>query len=138
MLYVYFHRMKGNAGNLYETELTWPEKVFIIRLPIWFVQPCKWMNDGLAEKKKTRHLLLLESYRCHYITSVPCLLLFLIHFLHKFTENTIPHHQKNLKQEKNNQLNNQPIFFKVTQLWLPHSSLKGSIPCKNVDFAVKV
>lgn len=72
MLYAYFHRMKGNAGNLYETELTWPEKVFIIRLPIWFVQPCKWMNDGLAEKKKKQTPLVagILQMSLHYLCAM--------------------------------------------------------------------
>lgn len=51
MLYAYFHSMKGNAGNLYGPELTLPENVFIVKIPIWFVQQHKWMNDGPAEEK---------------------------------------------------------------------------------------
>lgn len=75
MLYAYFHRMKGNAGNLYETELAWPEKAFIVRLLIWFVQPHKWMNDGLAEKNQTSlvagSLQMSLHYFCVMFADIP-------------------------------------------------------------------
>lgn len=69
MLYAYFHRMKGNAGNLYGTELTLPKKVFIVRLPVWLVQQHKWMNDGAAEEKHG-HLLFSYSWSSVDVTTL--------------------------------------------------------------------